>query len=303
MYLKKKIKLVTVMKVQYLIVVPVILLACGKVMLQGMISRNYLKNVTDVTLYNAIVFGGMAVIYLLLNGLNMPLPGIFAYGSVYGLTLAAFQIVYTMAMQRGPMSHTVLIASFNNIFSITFGILYCNETLKPLNIVGLLCMFLSLLLTVDFKQAKNHRFNITWFLLSLSAMALNGFSNVLLKIQKMTIPDQDMGMLLVTHLTGTAALLLFYFFQSKVRKHPKKVVLHPSRVMLMLSVSLILGTYFVLYMVGVGTLPSVIYFPLISIGPTTLISLFGVFVFKDNLSRQQVLSLLFGISATLLLCF
>ena len=133
-------------------------------------------------------------------------------------------------------------------------------------------------------------------------MVVNGLSNVLLKIQKMTIPDQDMGMLLVTYVTGTAFLLLFYWLQSKVLHKPKTVLLHPSRVGLMLTVSLILGVYFVLYLIGVGTIPSVVFFPVSNIGPTTLISLFSIFVFKDHLTHQQVVSLIFGIASTLLLC-
>lgn len=290
------------MNVQYLIIVPVILLACGKVLLQGMISRNYLKNMTDVALYNAIVFGGMSVIYLVFNGLRLPQPGIIFYGVIYGLLNTFFQIFYTMAMQRGPVALTTLITTFSTVFTVSFGMLYCNETLNPLNMFGLVCMFLSLLLTIDFKQAKEHRFSIVWFLLCLCSMIFNGLASIFIKIQKMNIPDQDISMLLVTYTTGAASLLLFCLFQSKVLHKPKTVVLHPSRVTVMLSVSLILGVYFVFYLYGIGIVPSVIFFPLTNIGPTTVISILSVFIFKDRLTTQQIFSLVFGIAATLLLC-
>lgn len=290
------------MNAQYLIFVPLIFLACGKVLLQSMISRSYLKNATDVTLYNCIVFGGMTVIYLVMNGFNMPHPMIFLYGSAYGLILAAYQVAYTLALQRGAVSHTVLIVSFNNVFTIAFGILYCNETIGIINIIGLVCMFLSLLLTVDFQQAKHHKFDLGWFLLALAAMIINGISNVILKIQKMSIPNQDLGMLLITYFCGTAGLFLFYLFQSKVKKQKRQVALLRSRVMLMLTVSAILGAYFVLYLIGVGNIPAVVFFPVVNIAPTTLISIFGIFVFKDRLSNQQKWSIAFGIAATILLC-
>lgn len=291
------------MSIHYLVIVPIILLACGKVLLQGMISRNYLKNTTDVALYNAIVFGGMSVIYLLLNGLNVPQPGIIIYGIIFGLMNSLFQIFYTMAMQRGPVSLTSLITTFSTLFTVAFGMLYYNESLNMLNMIGLLCMFLSLFLTIDFKHAKEHNFSFVWFLLCLGSMIFNGLAAICVKIQKVNIPNQDISMLLVTYTTGAAALFLFYLFQSKVLHRPKTVVLHPQRVTVMLSVSLILGVYFVLYMYGIGVVPSVVFFPLTNIGPVTMISVLSVILFKDKLTTQQIVSLIFGIMSTLLLCF
>lgn len=290
------------MNAQYLIFVPLIFLACGKVLLQTMISRNYLKNPTDVTLYNCIVFGGMTVIYLVMNGFNLPHPMIWLYGAAYGILLAAYQVVYTLAFQRGPLSHTVLIISFNNVFTIAFGILYCDETLAFINIIGLACMFLSLMLTVDFQQAKQHQFNVVWFILALGATTVMGISNIILKLQKMALPNQDISMLLVTYVFGTLGLFLFYQFQSHVLKQKRQVLLNRTRMTVILSVSAILGAYFVLYLIGVGSIPSVIFFPVVNIAPTTLLSVWGILVHKDKLSNQQRWSMAFGIASTVLLC-
>ena len=290
------------MSIHYLLFIPLVLLASSKVLLQGMISRNYLKNATDVTLYNSMVFGGMTVIYLVLNGMNIPNPRLLPYGIAYGLLLAAYQVFYTLAFQRGPVSHTALIVTFNNVFAITFGILYCDETLSLINVIGLAAMLLSLVLTVDFKQSKAHQFSFTWFILSLSAMTVMGISNIVLKLQKMTVPGSDISMLLITYFFGTVGLFLFYLFQSKVLKQKKMVILLRSRVVAIMTVSVILGAYFILYMLGVGSIPSVVFFPVVNIAPTTMISVFGILVFKDRLSLQQKWSMFFGITATVLLC-
>ena len=290
------------MSIHYLLFIPLVLLASSKVLLQGMISRNYLKNATDGTLYNSMVFGGMTVSYLILNGMNIPNPRLLPYGIAYGLLLAAYQVFYTLAFQRGPVSHTALIVTFNNVFAITFGILYCNETLNLINIIGLAAMLLSLVLTVDFKQSKAHQFSFTWFILSLSAMTVMGISNIILKLQKMTVPGSDISMLLITYFFGTVGLFLFYLFQSKVLKQKKMVILLRSRVVAIMTVSVILGAYFILFMLGVGSIPSVVFFPVVNIAPTTMISVFGILVFKDRLSLQQKWSMFFGITATVLLC-
>ena len=175
--------------------------------------------------------------------------------------------------------------------------------MRVTNITGLICMFLSLLLTVDFQQAKQHKFDIIWLILSLLATTCNGMSSIVLKLQKMTYPSEDMGMLLTAYVSASLALGFAVWFFTRLRKLPKTVVMHPSRVSMMLCSSLIMGLHLILFSKGAGMIPAVVFFPVANIAPATVISLFGIFVFKDSLTRQQIFSLVFGIAATLLLCF
>lgn len=290
------------MRIQYLILIPMIGLAVGKVLLQGVISRNYLKNPTDSALYNLIIFSSMAVLYFIFGGFRLPTLHILSYGIPYGLLIAGFQIFYTLALQRGPVSHTVLIVTFNIAFAISFGVLYCGEEITMLHIIGLTCIFLSLLLTIDFKQAKQHKFDLIWFLESVLAMSMNGIASIVVKLQKLTYPEEDMGMLLAAYVSGACALFLIIRYFTVVRKQPKMLALNSSRLMMILSCSVLLGCYLLLYSIGVGTISSVVFFPVVNIAPSTLLSLLGILVFKDHLTRQQVISMLFGIAATVLLC-
>jgi drug/metabolite transporter (DMT)-like permease len=244
----------------------------------------------------------MAALYFVFGGFRLPTLHILPFGIPYGLMIAGFQIFYTLALQRGPVSHTVLIVTFNLAFAISFGILYCGEQITTLQIIGLVCIFLSLLLTVDFKQAKHHQFDIIWFLESIAAMSMNGFAAIVVKLQKLTYPDEDMGMLLVAYISGAIALYLVIRYFTVVRKQPRMMLLNSTRLLMILSCSVILGCYLLLYSIGVGNIPSVVFFPVVNIAPSTLLSLFGIFVFKDKLTRQQVFSLIFGIAATVFLC-
>ena len=98
--------LVTDMNFQYMILIPMIGLAVSKVLLQGMISRTYLKNPTDSALYNAIVFSGMSVLYLIFSGFRLPSLHILPYGALYGLMLSGFQIFFYVGTSAGTcISH------------------------------------------------------------------------------------------------------------------------------------------------------------------------------------------------------
>lgn len=290
------------MNLNYLIIIPIILLACGKIILQSRISRSYLNGFTDVILYNTIVFGGMSLLYIFLNGNTLPVSLTIIYGVLYGVFKAGFQVSYTLALQRGPVSHTVLIVSFDTAITILFGVLYCGEAITTLQILGLICMFLSLLLAVDFGQVKMRTFNIVWFVLTLAAMASSGTANIVMKLHKLALPQADSSLLAVSYISSTVILFLYYLFRRTTNKQQQAMPLGPKPISMMLAVSVILGVYYVLYMKGVGSIPTAVFFPIIHLGPTILISLFSIFVLKDKVTRQQLLSLLFGIVSTLLLC-
>lgn len=290
------------MNLNYLIIIPIILLACGKIILQSRISRSYLNGFTDVILYNTIVFGGMSLLYIFLNGNTLPVSLTIIYGVLYGVFKAGFQVSYTLALQRGPVSHTVLIVSFDTAITILFGVLYCGEAITTLQIFGLICMFLSLLLAVDFGQVKMRTFNIVWFVLTLAAMASSGTANIVMKLHKLALPQADASLLAVSYVSSTVILFLYYLFRRTTNKQQQAMPLGPKPISMMLAVSVILGVYYVLYMKGVGSIPTAVFFPIIHLGPTILISLFSIFVLKDKVTRQQLLSLLFGIVSTLLLC-
>ncbi len=290
------------MNIKYLIIIPIILLACGKIILQSRISRSYLNGFTDVILYNTIVFGGMSVLYIFMNGNNLPSHVTIIYGVLYGVLKAGFQVSYTLALQRGPVSHTVLIVSFDTAFSIIFGVLYCGEVITVLQIFGLICMFMSLLLAVDFEQVKKRVFNMAWFILSLAAMSTSGTANIAMKLHKLALPQADASLLAVSYISSTAVLFLYYLYRRAAHRQKQALPLGLKPISMILGVSVILGVYYILYMKGVGSIPTAVFFPVIHLGPTILISLFSIFVLKDKVTRQQLLSLLFGIVSTLFLC-
>ena len=248
------------MNLNYLIIIPIILLACGKIILQSRISRSYLNGFTDVILYNTIVFGGMSLLYIFLNGNTLPVSLTIIYGVLYGVFKAGFQVSYTLALQRGPVSHTVLIVSFDTAITILFGVLYCGEAITTLQIFGLICMFLSLLLAVDFGQVKMRTFNIVWFVLTLAAMASSGTANIVMKMHKFELPEADASLLAVSYLSSTVILFLYYLFRRKTQKQQRTVPLGPKAISMMLAVSVILGVYYVLYMKGVGSIPTAVFF-------------------------------------------
>ena len=290
------------MHLQYLILVPMLCLSVGKVLLQGTISRTYLKNTTDTAWYNLIIFICMSVLYFVLSGFRLPSLHILPYGILYGLMLTGFQIFYTLALKRGPISHTTLITTFNLIFSISFGVLYCGEKMTILHVIGLVCIFLSLVFSVDFKQAKQHKFDILWFLFSLTAMAMCGTGSVIVKLQKLSYPAEDVGMLLTAYVTGSLVLYLSIRYFTNVRKEPRTLQLNRNRLILILSNGVIWGVYLLLYNIGAGLIPSVVFFPVANIAHSSLLALMGIFAFKDKLTKQQMFCLFFGIAATILLC-
>lgn len=287
---------------KYLMLSAIVILACAKITIQGSITKNHLRNTTDVLFYNTVVFAGIAAVYIVLNGFNLPSRVTLIMGILYGLGNAAFQAVYTNAIKIGPVSITVLINNFSLAISTIFGITYFKETLSAFNIAGFAVLIISFFMSVDF-SANNKGFNIKWFILALLTMIIAGTNNIVLKLQKEWVKpaNENTSMMMVTYLSGMIFLILFMSIWKAVKKEKRTVDVGVKSIGEMLSVAAVLCLHMPLFMTGVNYFSSAVYFPIVNAGTTTLISFIGVLLFKDRLNAKQIWGIVLGIGSIVLL--
>ena len=94
-------------------------------------------------------------------------------------------------------------------------------------------------------------------------------------------------------------LLIFWLFRR--RTEPETIPLKPARILPLMSVGAVLCIYLPLYLRGVQLFDVSIYYPVINAGSSTLISVIGIFLFKDKLKPMQIAGLLLGTLSIILL--
>lgn len=113
------------MEILYLCLPP--FLAAAKVTVQGAYSKKRTKTLSDLLLYNAFVVFFAAAVVAIMFVRSVPSPAIWGYAAISGVLVILFQCSYTEAFKHGSVALTVIINSFNIVFSLVAGVLFFDE--------------------------------------------------------------------------------------------------------------------------------------------------------------------------------
>ncbi len=287
--------------IQFLLICVLVILGCGKVTLQGRVSRKLIQNSSDSVLFNAQLFVVISLVMLLL----------FPHGKIngvgIGLTLLAggctflFQTCYALGLKCGPVSLTVLIVNFSVLLMTVFCVIAYNEKIYLTQLLGILFLVVSMFLSVK-KDPEAKSVNGKWLMLVLTAMLATSVASILMKVFVKTIGSEleNSENTFVVLMYAFAALIgfVYYFFTTGVCKKEKNTYGFFNRFALLYAVMIgvILGIYQKVYMVGMEQIDGAFMFPTYSGMQSLGMSLIGIVFFRDRLSRRQMFGILCGIA-------
>ena len=289
--------------VQFLLVLLLAVLACIKVTVQGFVSRGHIRTTQDSVWFNALVFTAIAFFLLLLFPMGEITGTLFFYAFIVTITTVVFQICYTIALKTGPVSLTVLIGNFHVLVTTSFSCLFMGEKLYFSQMIGILLLLTSMFLGMESKPGEK-KATRRWLLLTLASMSCSALYGVGQKLFLATpqsqLPNAQATELALSYALAALITFVIYFFCRKkggvttmVLKRP--VVLFAVAIGFTLSLYQRLNTYALGVVEGTFQFPT--YAGLQSLGMT----LVGVCLFKDQLSRRQQLSVVCGIACVVLM--
>lgn len=247
----------------------------------------------NVITFNVVKVGAGLVLFLvpIINGFVCHLPT-FVYGSLYGLSLLFSMTFGYLALMKGPMSLTSLICSYSVVIPCVFGMLLWNETLSVLQSIGLLILFISIFLLR--KKDNKIEFKKNWALCVVITFITNGICSVIQKSHQLSFP----GLFRNEFMLCAYLIIFFVFVVLQILKKEsinKRNIKYPSLAGAMMGISnyltLILSSY----------MNATVVFPIIT--GLTMVLNYAVsrFLFKEKLSGVQIVGLIFGIAALVLL--
>ena len=289
--------------VQFLLVLLLAVLACIKVTVQGFVSRGHIRTTQDSVWFNAMVFAVIAAFLVLLFPMGEITGTLVLYASVVTITTVVFQVCYTIALKTGPVSLTVLIGNFHVLITTSFSCLFLGESLYLSQMAGIALLILSMYLGSESKPDEK-KATRRWLLLTLASMscsALYGIGQKLfLATPESKLPNAQATELAVSYAMAAVAAFAIYFVARKkggrtTMGFKKPILLYALAIGFTLSLYQRLNTYALGVVEGTFQFPT--YAGLQSLGMT----LVGVVLFKDQLSRRQKLSVVCGIVSVVLM--
>lgn len=263
----------------------------------------------DIYKFNAFSFGFCIIFFAVLSigsGFSAFSVGT---GVIFGV-LTVFATVYKMkAYKSGPMTPTVLATTSSMIIPSVSGTLFFGEEFKLLKTVAMLffigCVVFSLSKpktensgSIEAEHEDCKKITSKWFLYCAIAFFSTGFIGLLQKFHQNSIHKDELFAFLASAFLVSC---VYAVIESKIKK--TEVLVDSKFVFFagIVGVCTFANNFLNLRLSGV--IPSQIFFPLANGVPVLLLTIFSKLIFKEKLSKRQVIGLCGGALSIIAICF
>ena len=281
-----------------------IIVACG---LGNNIFKNIFakgKTVTDGdnAIYNAIACGIGAPLALVGSGFSAISAPSLLVSVLFGASMAGVAISAIKALRLGPVTITVLFSDFSIVLPILSGFLIWKEPLTAAKVAGTLIMFCSIYFLVNkTKGKKEEKAQRSWALWAVLFGLTCGLMAFFQQIQTKSGRGESTMFLFWGFSTATVILIIYLIICNRKPSTAQTVNLFGKENLNGLLVGIFGGISHLCTMQILTMMDSTVYYPLksgVSIAANTLC---GFLLFKEKLCRRQVIGLVLGFIAIMLL--
>ena len=258
------------------------------------VCKKDLKTTDHVHAFTSIFYAVCVVLFACLAFSG----GISWYTVILGLVFGAvtnLSAYYKMrSLAEGPMHITLLVTTSSMIVPTMSGIFFGESfSIWKLVIVFILIFFIYL----SFDKSGDKRINKKWVVFCIIAFIFQAAVGVLQKVHQSSEYKGEIGVFLLI------AFICSLVFSLVRRKTPCRALGFTKKQVIF---ALICGICtFAMNYINLklsGLLPSQLFFPLINGSAIILSSLSSVFIFKESLSKKQVVGLVGGILSLIAIC-
>ena len=243
--------------------------------------------------FNALKVGASLLFFLLISFYRMQyhLPTVlFALG--YGFGLFFSTLFGYMALMCGSMAITSLIASYSVIIPFLFGIVFLNESVGYMRILGVVLLLVSMYLLKY--QSGNVKLSKQWGLYIGITFLCNGICSVIQKLHQMMYPSSYCNEFMVYSLCIT--FILFWIIS--ICKKGERIT---GVKMYAVVAGILMGIGNYLTLVLSSKVDATVLFPIISIFSMLCNVIVSKIYFKDKFSVMQLVGIFLGVFSVLLI--
>ncbi len=269
-------------------------------------GKNLIETNKDTLFFNIIGCLGTVVFFaitiLATNSAFRVSSYTFISAIIFGLVTATSQYFCLLSMKLGPMSFSVLFTYLSALIPTVFGIIYRATPPTFIQIIGLILMILTFILSIDFGEESG--MSVKWLFAVAGSFLGMGLLGVCQTVhQTSDFAYEINGFLFWTFTFAFIFFVLLYIPYSikDKRNGKKKKTYKPIDWASMVITGVFLGAINLINLYLSGKLPSVIFFPIVNGGVIILSGIASLLIFKEKLSKKKMAGLIVGIAATCLI--
>ncbi len=272
---------------------------------QGCMAKEYNKRSTQCTMmFSAItVFFAMVVFVLSFlftkdGGFKFSKATLW-YSILFAITYGSATVGSIYAVKTGSLSLTSLFTSFSLLIPTFYGIIVLDEDTNTFFYIGLVLLCVSLfLVNYNGKESKgNQKITLKWLIYVIISFVGNGICTITQKMQQVNQNGMYKNeFMIVALLIVFAGVMILSLITEKNHKKSFKPALVTggarglgNGIVNLLVISLAI------------TMPASVLFPVVSGGGIALTAILAMTLYKERLSIQQILAMIFGIASVVFL--
>lgn len=227
-------------------------------------------------------------------------------GLLFGAVVALQSISFMLAIEKGPFSYSSVLVSLSMIIPTLSGSLIWDETIAPVQIIGIVLMMICFLCSVD-RSKSERKATLVWFFYVGVSFLTNGLIGVLQKWQQNSPSREELDEFLIIAFvvsalfSGLAMLFLSRKTEKKDRPKPdRKGIFSTVALIVVGGVCLAACHKINLYLSGV--MDSAVFFPTVNGSGLILTTIASVLLFRERPTLRQWIGIGFGLISVILLC-
>ena len=221
---------------------------------------------------------------------------------IFGFVTTASQYFCLLSMKLGPMSFSVLFTYLSALIPTVFGIFYRGIYPTVIQIIGLVFMILTFILSID--SDKNSGMSAKWFLAVTGSFLGMGLIGVCQTVHQTSSHASEINGLLFWAFVFAFIFFTILYIPYSVKAKKAGVKKKEYKAIDWCSMTLtgaVMGAVNLINLYLSGKMPSIIFFPTVNGGVIILSGLASLFIFKEKLSPKKMAGLIVGIIATCLI--
>ncbi len=203
---------------------------------------------------------------------------------------------FKILKSNGMAIYSLFLMSGGMLLPYLFGVLFLNEPLTVLRVVGVLLILLAVILS----NKTKFKLKISFFLLCLSIFILNGFVSIISKCHQINTAFTPVSSTAFVMYSGVGKFLFSSVTLLFCKSKSKRSIPSKNTLFIMIGSALIGGLSYMLQLVGAKELPATVLYPIVTGGSIIFSALSGKVFFKEKLSFYQLASIALCFIGTLL---
>jgi len=315
--------------ISYLLLPAVILDGVILAAVQNVICKQHIKNTTDNFLYLGIMFLLSAFTLVFAGGLSSCSAFILGLSFVTGVFMVLEEVFSMKALQYGPMSLTVMVGMSSMVVPLFPAALLWQQPIGPKQVAGVLMILCSMALVLELfdhkkkekpensanadspvstedegKPGREMSYGITprWIGFVIIVFFAGGTIGICETAQAVSVySDETIPFLSRAFVTAGLLCSGLMVYNTKVRG--EAVTMRPDRKLGLgfAATGIMMALLYVFMISAVKVLPAAVVYPVTNGGRLLMVTVVDVVKFHQKLSRHQIIGLLIGVSAIIVL--